>query len=263
MAKKITVILLTIVLFFSAVTLGVSTVFRVSTVTVDASMVSSVAETEAKEIRRRLEQAYAKESTLFLDDGAAEEIIQEFPYFRITSFEKAYPNRILVKISEDAEVYAVPYALERDGKDGYYLLNAQGEILGWREDYANRFDKEGNVLIKGFSVTPVDGKTLGGDDYYLSSLALLQKTDGLLGGIRRNIISAELMQKTPQAILRLQTREGVELCIVNPEILTAEKAERAVNAYMSLSDEKRLTGCIMVLDSVNGVVDDYTPEKMF
>lgn len=263
MAKKITVILLTIVLFLSAATLGVATVFRVSTVTVEASMVSSVAQTEAKEIRARLEKAYEKESTLFLDDLAAKEIVKDFPYFRITSFEKAFPNRIVVKISEDAEVYAVPYSSGVEEKDGYYLLNAQGEILGWREDYANRFDKEKNLLIKGFEVTPLEGKTLGGDDCYFSALALLQKADGLLDGIRRNITEAELMQRTPQTILRLQTREGVELCIVNPQTQTEEKAERVVNAYLSLSDEKRLTGSLVVLDGVNGVVADYNPEKMF
>lgn len=257
MAKKVMVVVLTALIFISASVLGVATVFRVKGVTVETSMVSAVAESEALEIKERLEKAYKKEGTLFLDDTAAKEIIKEFPYFRMTSFEKAYPDRIIVKIAEDAEVYAVAA-----GEEGYYLLNAQGEVLGLREDYANRFDKEPNLLIKGVTVGAQDG-VLTGDDCYAPMLSLLKKADALLGGVRRNATEAEVIRRTPETIVRIQMREGVELCIVNPQERAEEKAEFAINKYLSLTDAQRLGGCVIVSDSAGGIVADYTAEKIY
>lgn len=258
MAKKIIVIVLTVLMFISAACLGVATVFRVKGVAVEASMVSTVAEEEALEIKQRLEVAYMREGTLFLDDTAAQEIVEEYPYFRVTSFEKVYPDKILVKIAEDAEVYAV-----KGDEENYYLLNAQGEILGLRTDYNNRFDQEPNLLIKGVSVNTQDGKTLTGDDCYAAMLTLLKKTDALLGGIRRNATEAEVIRRSPETIIRLQMREGLELCIVNPQDDADAKAELAIDKYLSLTDAQRLDGCLIVSSGVNGIVVDYTAEKIF
>ncbi len=258
MAKKVIVIILTVLMFISAACLGTATVFRVKGVTVEASMVSTVAEKEAQEIKTLLEEAYMREGTLFLEDTAAQEIVEKYPYFRITAFEKAYPDRIVIKIAEDAEVYAV-----QNAENGYYLLNAQGEILGERDDYANRFDKEPNLLIKGVEVTAQDGKTLTGDDCYAAMLTLLKKTDELLGGVRRNATEAEVIRRSPETIIRIQMREGVELCIVNPQEQAQEKAEQAINKYLSLTDAQRLGGYVLVLGGANGIVADYTAEKIY
>jgi len=258
MAKKVIVIVLSVLLFISAAFLGVATVFRVKGVAVEASMVSIVAEDEAQEIKARLEEAYMREGILFIDDTAAKEIVEEYPYFRITAFEKAYPDKLVIKIAEDAEVYAV-----QNAEVGYYLLNAQGEILGEREDYANRFDREPNLLIKGVEVTAQDGNTLTGDDCYTSMLTLLKKADELLGGVRRNATEAEVIRRSPETIVRIQMREGVELCIVNPQEQAQEKAEKAINKYLSLTDAQRLGGCVIVSSGVNGIVADYTAEKIY
>lgn len=258
MAKRIIVIVLTVLMFISAACLGVATVFRVKGVTVEASMVSAVAEKEAQEIKKRLEEAYMHEGTLFLDDTTAKEIVEKYPYFRITSFEKLYPDKLLVKIAEDAEVYAV-----KGTEENYYLLNAQGEILGLRTDYSNRFDQEPNLLIKGVEVNTQDGKTLTGDDCYAVMLTLLKKTDALLGGIRRNATEVEVVRRSPETIIRLQMREGVELCIVNPQENGEAKAELIINKYLSLTDAQRLDGCVIVSGGVNGIVVDYTAEKIF
>lgn len=258
MAKKIIVVILTVLLFISAACLGVTTVFRVKGVAVEASMVSKAAEEEAMEIKLLLEEAYMREGTLFLDDTAAKEIVKKYPYFRITAFEKAYPDRIVIKIAEDAEVYAVQGA-----ENGYYLLNAQGEILGVREDYANRFDEQPNLLIKGVEVHSQDGKSLSGDECYSAMLALLKKMDGLLDGVRRNATEAEVIRRSPETIVRVQMREGVELCIVNPQEQTEKKAEMAINKYLSLTDAQRLGGYVIVSSGVNDVVVDYTAEKIY
>ena len=258
MAKRVIVIILTVLMFISAAGLGTATVFRVKGVTVEASMVSTVAEKEAQEIKALLEEAYMREGTLFLEDTAAKEIVEKYPYFRITAFEKAYPDRIVVKIAEDAEVYAV-----QNAENGYYLLNAQGEILGEREDYANRFDKEPNLLIKGVEVSTQDGKVLTGDECYAAMLTLLKKADELLGGVRRNATEAEVIRRSPETIVRLQMREGVEICVVNPQEQAEKKAEMAINKYLSLTDAQRLGGCVIVSSGANDVVVDYTAEKIY
>ena len=258
MAKKVIVIILSVLLFISATCLGVATVFRVKGVAVEASMVSKVAEDEAREIKTRLEEAYMREGILFIDDTAAKEIVEKYPYFRITAFEKAYPDKLVVKIAEDAEVYAV-----QSGDESYYLLNAKGEILGKRKDYANRFDQEPNLRIKGVEVSTQDGKTLTGDDCYAAILTLLKKADELLGGVRRNATEAEVLRRSPETIIRIQMREGVELCIVNPQEQAEKKAEMAINKYLSLTDSQRLGGCVIVSSGVNDVVVDYTAEKIY
>ena len=124
--KKILIILLTVLVFLSAATLGISTVFRVDEVTVIAPVVSEEAKAEASDLQNRLQKAYEKKNTIFLDSELADKIIEDFPYFRITTFEKDYPNRIVVTVSEDEEVYAVQKGEE------YYILNSSGVLLGIR-----------------------------------------------------------------------------------------------------------------------------------
>ena len=141
--KKILIILLTVLVFLSAATLGISTVFRVDEVTVIAPVVSEEAKAEASDLQNRLQKAYEKKNTIFLDSELADKIIEEFPYFRITTFEKDYPNRIVVTVSEDEEVYAVQKGEE------YYILNSSGVLLGIRKDYVKRSDENNNLLITG------------------------------------------------------------------------------------------------------------------
>ena len=251
--KKVITIILTVLIFLSAATLGVATVFRVSEVTVDASMVSPIAKKEAEAFRRRLLETYVKESTLFLDDTAVKEIVKEFPYFRLVAVEKAMPNRLVVKVAEDAEVYAVANA---DGS-AYYQLNADGDILGVRADYANRLDGNPNLLIKGLTLAAQEDNVLGGDDCYAPTLRVLQKANGLLGGIRRNITQAELLRRSPETILCLTTREGVLLYLLNPQTMTEEKAQKAIDKYLSLSDEQRLMGCVVAFEDESGIGCEY------
>ena len=56
--KKILIILLTLLVFLSVTTLGVSTVFRVEEVTVIAPVVSEEAKAEASDLQNRLQKAY-------------------------------------------------------------------------------------------------------------------------------------------------------------------------------------------------------------
>lgn len=258
MGKKILVICLTALLFISASVLGVSAVFRVREVTLEKSVVSEAASIEAESLKTRLEEAYLKDCTLFVDKSDAEEIIKEFPYFRLTGFKKSQPNRIVVSVAEDAEVYA----LEKADGSGYYQLNAKGEVLGSSETPKNRLDGRDNVLLKGFTPT-IDGVTLVGDECLQSALAFSMKIDEAFGGIRRNVLSVEVFHRTPSQVCVYRLREGVKFYVVNPSKMTEEKANAALNKYLSLSDGEKLRGAIVVSDRADGVVVEYAETDDF
>ena len=63
--KSFWVILLTAILFLSATVLGVSTVYRVDDVRVDIVALSQEGDAESKNLQKRLQQLYYKQSIFF------------------------------------------------------------------------------------------------------------------------------------------------------------------------------------------------------
>ena len=254
--KNLLVFILTLLIFISAAILGVSTVYRVSEVTVYAPVVSKEAQAEAKELQSRLFDAYEKDSTLFVDEAKAQEIVAEFPYFHLTSFEKAYPNRIVIEVQEEAEVYAVPTS----SADSYYILSESSTVLGVRTGYENRSDGVKNVLISGLNATGEKGEPLTGDDCLDSLFTVLGQMHERLGGIRRNLQSVEVQRPATdakQTMFVFTMAEGVKLYIRNPYQDGFEKANAAIDAYFALSDADRLTGIVLVYDGEDGVKTQY------
>lgn len=252
-AKKALVIVLTVLIFLSCSILGFATVFRIDSVQVNSTVVSAEAVTEAEEMQVLLTSAYQSENTVFAKDAKAREIVNGFPYFRFVTFKKAYPNRLVIEVAEDAEVYAVAKNAE---KTEYYILNAQGTVLGVRGDYLNRADATGktyNVLLSGFSATGNKGETLVGDGNYNYLLSVCKKADEILGGIRGNVISAEIQGgASPETVvIKLVTREGVSLYLRNPSSLCLEKTEKIIGYYTAkngsgLTDQQRTRGALIV-----------------
>ena len=258
--RNITIIILTALVFLSAVFLGVSTVFRVSEVAIVATTVSNQAQGEVEQIQRELDKAYDKQSIFSSNEDLAKQIIARFPYFRITGFEKDYPNRLVISLSEDEEVYALPCGNERGE---YFILGADGTILEIRQDYANRSDttkQRKNLLITGLDVVGEKGGLPTGDTSFAYTIAFCDKVNELLGGIQRNIQSVEVVKggsAEDTIFLRLTTFEGVKMYIRNPSLCTSDKAILAVEKYFSLSDSERTTGMIVVLDTSETIKANY------
>ena len=143
MRKKLLVIMLTGLLFLSACLLGITAVFRVDSVTVESFVVSTQARAEVNKISVRVNEAYNGEGILSADESEIEEILKDFPYFRLTSFKKEYPNRIRIEITEDREVYAV----EGQKENEYYILGGDGTVLEVRNSPLNRLDGSPNVTM--------------------------------------------------------------------------------------------------------------------
>ena len=144
MRKKLWTILLTIFVFLSGALLGLSTVYRVDTVTLDVNYVTEEARVEGEKIQTRLEKAYQGECTFFVKQKTAEDILKEYPYFRVTGFEKSFPKRLVIEITENAEVYAI----EKTVGEEYYILSADGVVLDIRDNYINPLNGEENVILK-------------------------------------------------------------------------------------------------------------------
>ena len=69
---------------------------------------------------------------------------------------KEYPNKIVVTVSEDAEVYAV----ETENEE-YYILSGEGVLLETRASKFNRWDGFENVLLKGLTLQNANGVVTG------------------------------------------------------------------------------------------------------
>ncbi len=253
--KNVLVIVLTAILFLSVVVLGVSTVYRVNTVAVRAPVVSEAAKSEVQELQEKLNAAYDKQSIFSADDELARGIVAQFPYFNITGFEKKYPNRLVVEITEDAEFYAC-----KTENGAYYILNLDGTVLGIREDYKNRSDGADNLLIEGLMATAEKGEALTGDDCLSTLFPFLETVSQKLDGIRRNILSVKVLRPASseeETVFKLVTREGVNIYVRNPAALTSQKAETAIKQYVALSAKQKLKGMLIVSDVSGEVIYDY------
>lgn len=266
--KKVIVIILSFLIFLSVAILGVSTVYRVEEVTVIAPVVSDEAKGEASDLQTRLNEVYAKKSILFTDRALADGVLADFPYFRITSFKKDYPNRIILTVSEDEEVYAV-----RNGEE-YYILNGSGVLLGIRDNYFNRSDKTKNLLIFGnnLQVNGAKGELLTSDVAFQSLFSLCGRlnqkllalpVDGDARGIRGNVLSIEVQRPTltaEETVFKLTMVEGVSIYVRNPDNAPTDFADKAIDAYLSLSDLQKTMGALLVWQGADGVQTHYSKD---
>ena len=259
MQKKLWVILLTVIVFLSGATLGISTVYRVDSVTLNTWLVSDEAKEAATLLQTQLEQEYEKDSIFFVNDKKAEEVVKAFPYFRISAFKKSYPNRLIIDVTENAEVYAIEVVEEEE----YYILASDGTTLGRRNTHVNGLNGEENVILKGLNVTAVSGEVPKGDECFLSVLELCQELSLLFDGIRRNVVSVEVYTRAPEMIYRIVMREGVCVYIGNPTAFMKEKTLEAVNAYTGLSNEQKTRGQIVVSDNNGEIFTSYSEKDLF
>ena len=253
--KKVLVIVLTALIFLSVSVLGVSTVYRVDNVIVRAPVVSEAAKAEAAALQAKLTAAYEKQSIFSVNDELAKEIVAEFPYFNVTSFEKQYPSSLVVELTEEGEFYAV------EAENGqYYILSIDGTILEIRQSYKNRSDNADNLLISGLTATGEKGGELLGDSCLSTLFPFLKTISQKLDGIRRNILFVEVLRPASaeeEMVFKLTTREGVNIYVRNPVVLTEQKAEMAIEQYTALSAPQKLKGMLLVSDVLGEVVYDY------
>ncbi len=243
--KKVLVIVLTALVFCATVFIGVANVYRVSGVTLEVNTVSDIAKEEANRMQQELEAAYKGESTLFANDSLALAVVESYPYFRLTKFEKKNPDVLLIEVTEDVESFAVETEL------GYMILSQTGTVLDVRAESKNRADGEENIIVVGAHPVGEIGDTVSGAGFE-ALLAMCDVMSDSLNGVRSNIEKIIFKNVEEDGIISLEMREGVKINIVRPHVLTEEKAELFTQKYLSLEDEQRLTGFIHVTENGDG-----------
>ena len=257
MKKKLIVIILTVALLLASCGLGVATVFRVDGVRLDTLRISEESHEEAQALRVRLEEIYKDKSIFTVRKSQAEKVLVEYPYFRIKSFKRSYPNVLVIEVVEDEEVFVV----ETSPNSGqYYVLSLDGTVLGVRDNDLNRFDDQRNVLLKGKDLTVIGEKgfVISGDDCLAPMLNLCKVLSDELNGLRGNLRSVEILfRPTEGPVLRLEMQEGVEMVFYNPDKSTIEKAKAGIDKYFALSDLNKMSGTILVFDENEKIITHY------
>ncbi len=245
MKKKILTIVLTALLFFSAAIVGVSTVFRVDSVTLKGEVVSAEGKADAELLKTDLLKAYKRENIFSVNQDEAEKLMQHYPSLRITKFKKEYPDKLVVEVEETVGVFWVE---SLSGEK--FILDKKGIVLTVYPNEAIVEKAENLVQINGFSLTGKKGETLTGDARWQSVTLLCEEIDEELNGITRNVASVEILGGTPSTKLYylISMREGVKIYMENPLSLAEEKTQKAIAQYLSLTDEERTVGCILVFE---------------
>ena len=264
MAKKnVIIIILTVLVFLSATMLGVASTFRVDDVCVKPRTVSAMAQEEAQALKAELTTAYHQESTFFASEDKAKEILKKYPYFRLLRFERQFPNLLSVEVIEDIETFAVA---TNSTQSSYYILNADGVVLGEREHYYNRADAElktKNILIS----AAVQGATLAGAECVQKAFPFCSMlADVFQGEIRLNVLSVEFIQPTSLAqegYFVLTMKEGVKIYVFDPTSLLQEKTVAAVAKYNELTDLQKMMGRVAVMQTSEGISCSYDSEDTF
>ena len=256
--KKIITIVLTAVLFISAVVLGVNSVYRVTEVALEINFVSEDAKAEAEELKSRLLEVYDKRSVFEVAKEDSEEVFAQFPYFRLTAFEKEFPNRLVVEATEDAEVFAVSAGA---GK-GYYILGLDGTILSIRETTLNRSDNAENILIEGVEISGEKGSVCVGEKF-TKLLPFLKELSNGLNGLRSNVKKIEYRVYGGNVEQYDFTMwEGVTLSVQKVGEFVKEKANLVIQKYLALNDQELLGGYLYATNSQGKATVVYYPTEI-
>ena len=255
--KKIITIVLTAILFISAVTLGVNSVYRVSEVALEINFVSEEAKEEAEALQARLSTVYDKRSIFESKKEDSASAFAEFPYFRLTEFKKEYPNKIVIEATEDAEVFAVSNA-----SGGYFILGLDGTILSVRDSSLNRSDGSPNILIEGVEISGEKG-TVCANEKITKLLPFLKELSACLNGLRANVTKIEYTVYGGNVEqYNFSMREGVMLMLQKADEFVNEKANKVAEKYTSLDDRELLGGYLYATNSAEKATVVYYPTEI-
>ena len=258
--RNIIAVILTVVIFLSATVLGVSAVYRVDEVRLETQTVSVAAEAEAIQLRKKILKRYKDDSIFFADREKASKALVEFPHFRLISFQKSYPDRLVIKLVEDAEIFAL-----KKTENEYAILGLDGTLLGVRNAAANRSDGKDNILVEGLNANGEKGKVVSGDALCSSLFVIAKELDVSLGGIRTNVVKIEVNRPVADessASFLLRMVEGVTGSILEPSVKPLEKVRAFLEKYKNLTDADRLTGQIRVFEDTSGVIQALYTNKI-
>ncbi len=252
--KGFIAVLLSIILFLAIGVLGVANVFRIDGVSLISNTISSTAQVEAAQLQEELNNKYIRQNALFVDQSEADAILQKFPYFRITSFRKEFPNRLVVEVKEDEEMFAI------ETSSGYKILSADGILLGNNKSTSENRTGSPNILVKGLALEGELGKVVSGNgqiDGFVCIVRAMAAADGMGGSLRSNVLEIEVAQSPMPQQMTLKMKEGVTAYVYDFDEDSVQKAILVVQTYLGLQDSQKVTGKILVGKTVDGLSAEY------
>lgn len=239
-----------LILLGAVIGVALNAVFTVTDVVIRFSPLSSAGEEETYALQKRLEEDFVGKSTTFLDLEDVRAVVGEYPSFELEALEKDFPRTVTLTVSERKEAYAF-----RRENGTYAILDEKGRYLCDRTENLNRRKGE-NVIFEGFALETAKPGDLVKGEYLDAALSFAGVFFDRLGDARANIVSIALVKtENPLAgdyFLRLQMREGVRIEVYNPANKTVEKAEKAMEKYLSLDDVQRLYGFFDIIELKDG-----------
>lgn len=256
--KKNFVLLVSVIVFLCVVLLGVNTAFSVTKIESEFSLFSDDAKKDARELQDVLENNYKGKLLFFVNTEKVAAHFDGYAYLTVTEVKKAYPNRILLTVTEKKE----QYAFETESESGivYYVTDSEGNLLRSGETNVNNADGGANFVISGLKKDAEKG--FSADKNYDTVMKVCKILDERAGGIRTCLKSLKIETNPDSAKITVYTAEGVTVEIYNPANLLEKKANAAFDTYLSLSDVHKLYGRIVVTDDAddaNGIKTTYSP----
>ncbi len=258
---KTRVILTTVIAFLllvAVVAAGLNTVFTVTLVEAEFTLVSDQGKEDAAALQKKL-NAYRGKSTTFLSLSRISEEVDAFPCFRLESVEKRFPSSIEVKVTERKETFAV------SNGETYAILDETGAYI-YDGDNINRAGG-GNIELLGFGeLTFERGKQISGEhtEELFAAFSVLSEK---LGEARASVVSIAYTTNGVQNFLEITMREGIRIKIEDPKSHAAEKTDAALSneerGYFSRTGEQRVRGEITAyeLDEDGSIAVNYDGGK--
>lgn len=244
--KRKIVIILSVAIFLCVFLLGGNTAFSVNRVDADFALATDYNYAQAQSARDAINRKCLGQNILFLSEETVKNTLEPYPYLALRNFEKKYPNVLRVEIEEKVEVFAFAYNGE------YSMTDDEGKVYRTVKENKNVTDGGENFLFSG--LMPDDKGDFSADAYYKAAFLAGKITNDLTGGIRTCFDSLTVYKPTQNILTHefiLQSKEGVQLHILNPGVLTDKKITAAVQRYLSLSDAQKLKGQITVTDDAH------------
>lgn len=239
-----------LVLLGAVIAAALNAIFTVTDVVVQFYPVSEEGVSESYSLQQSLNERYVGKSTTFLHLDEVKKAVDEFPRFALEEIKKEFPRTVALTVRERRETFA----FER-GDGSFGVLDEEGVYLYDKPSLKNHRGAE-NILLSGFDLKTDDSGNIAQGEYLSEALAF---TNVLLKGIsnvRINLVSITLMG-TENALagshfFRLRMREGLFIDVYGPKNATEEKAEGALQAYLSLGELERMYGFFDIVDSLDG-----------
>jgi len=247
MNKRVLSIIISFVILLAVMVMGVHFVFVVDSVAVYYDVISEKGVEYSVEIQVGLEDAYRGKNTLFVSKKEAEAVFEKYPYVKIVSVRKIYPDKIAVYAEENPERFAT-----ENSSGEYDMLDSDGNYLASRSSNENYADSYRNILLEGFGEYT---SSFNQSEEFKAAKTMCDYMHEIFGGVRANLSGIKYVIPTSSAdnsYFELSMTEGVIIRIFAPLSSTGEKCKVAVEKYLSLSPEDRLYGLITVVEKADG-----------